>query len=125
MGKDKKLQTGSRYILCAKIARIHSKKESGKELTELFVETSQSSSTAIPILIATLKENFENTDFIWTWIQEIWEKDLKCFIVRFDNRDITVHFPKPKIIGDGKLFLNLLYLKAAYQFFFFMDCFYI
>ena len=42
MGKDKKLQTGSRYILCAKIARIHGKKESGKELTELFVETSQS-----------------------------------------------------------------------------------
>ena len=42
MGKEKKLQTGSRYILCAKIARIHSKKESGKELTELFVETSQS-----------------------------------------------------------------------------------
>ena len=67
-----------------------------------------------PIVITQFKENHETLDFTWKWIQEIWEKDLKTFHVKFDNRDIKVHFPKPKVIGDGKLFLNLMNLKQAY-----------
>jgi len=34
--------------------------------------------------------------------------------VRFDNRDIKVNFPKPKVIGDRKLFKILMNLKQAY-----------
>merc|ERR1712002_822735 len=93
------------YMLGEKIARIHGKKEYGKDLEEYFVETSQSHVTVKPILIGQFKENYESLDFTWKWMQEQWEKELKCFTVRFDNRDIKVHFPKPKVIGDGKLFL--------------------
>ena len=113
-GKDKDLHTSSRYILVAKIARITDKKEKGKEHKEYYVETSQSDETAIPILIGAIKENYETLDYMFKWIQDFWERDLKCFTVRFDNRDIKVHFPKPKLIGDGKLFLNLLNVKQAF-----------
>ena len=54
------------------------------------------------INIGQFKENEESLDFTWKWIQEQWENELQCFTVNFDNRDIKVHFPKPKVIGDGK-----------------------
>ena len=98
-------------MLGAKIARIHGKKECGKDLKEYFVETSQSHATVKPILIGQFKENQESLDFTWKWIQEQWENELQSFTVKFDNRDIKVNFPKPKVIGDGKLFLHLLNVK--------------
>jgi len=42
IGKDIDLLTSSRYMLGAKIARIHGKEEKGKPTIEYFVETSQS-----------------------------------------------------------------------------------
>ena len=115
MGKDKDLNTGSRYFLGAKIDTLIVKPEKvGDDVIEYFRETSQSHVTFKPILIAQFKENNETLGITWEWIQKIYKNELESFTVRFDKRDIKINFPSPKIIGDGKLFLQLLNLPQAY-----------
>ena len=115
MGKDKNLNTGSRYFLGAKIDKLIVKPEKiGDDVIEYFLETSQSHVTFKPILIAQFKENSETLGVTWEWIQNIWKNELQSFTVRFDERDIRISFPKPKVTGDGKLFLQLLNLPQAY-----------
>ena len=115
MGGDKDLDTGSRYVLGAKIDQLIVEPEKiGGEVIEYFLETSQSHVTFKPILIAQFKENSETLGITWEWIQKKWKNELQSFTVRFDKRDIRINFPKPKITGDGKLFLQLLNLPQAY-----------
>ena len=91
-----------------KIARITDEKKLFFQPKEYFVETSQSYTSVKPILICHIKENHESIHFIWTWIQRVWQNCMKSFTIKFHSRDIVINFPSPKVIGDGKEFLNLL-----------------
>ena len=81
---------------------------------EYYVETSQSYVTVKPIFIGQFKEVQQTLHIIWSWIQEIWATKLKTFKVSFHGREITIHFPAPKFIGDGKGFLQLFNLPRAF-----------
>ena len=124
MGKDKDKNTASRYVAGMRISRIRGPKDpnSSDPPTEYFVETSQSGASIKPILIAEVKENKETLDLIWKWLQETWKYALKEFTVIFRGEEIKVHFEKPKFIGDGKAYLQLLNLPRAYCFLCSMSC---
>ena len=108
VGADIDKNTSSRYFMDLKIARIIGEKKLFTQPTEYFVETSQSYTSVKPIFICHVKENHESIHFIWSWIQTIWKNSMKSFTVKFHSRDIVINFPSPKVIGDGKEFLNLL-----------------
>ena len=99
-----------------KIARIEGKRKLDQTFTgptEYFVETSQSFNTVKPILIGHFKENNKNLHDVWSWMQEQWQM-MKEFTIQFHGREIKIHFENPKLIGDGKCFLQLLNLPCAY-----------
>ena len=56
------------------------------------------------------------------WFQDTWKNELKVFTVIFRGEEIKVHFEKPKFIGDGKAYLQLLNLPRAYCFLCSMSC---
>ena len=114
MGKDIDKNTSSRYFIGLRISRLRGKKNSENEAIEYYVETSQSYVTVKPILIAEFKENRESLDYTWSWIQDKWATEMKEFKVTFRSRVITIHFLKPKFIGDGKGYLMLLNVPRAY-----------
>ena len=91
-----------------KIARITDEKKLFTQPKEYFVETSQSYTSVKPIFVCHVKENHESIHFVWNWIQQKWQNSMKSFTVQFNSRDIIINFPSPKVIGDGKEFLNLL-----------------
>ena len=116
VGKDIDKNTSSRYFVGIKIARIVGKRKFDASFTgptEYFVETSQRFVSVKPLLIAEIKENHDNLHKIWTWVQEQWEM-VKEFTIIFHGREIKVHFDNPKLIRDGKCFLQLLNLPCAY-----------
>ena len=83
------------------------------EKVEIFVEDSQSSKTMIVIAIVAGKENQTLMKDIWRpIIDEV--KKMKEFTVEFHGREIKVLFPKPKFVGDGKGFRNLLCVNGSY-----------
>ena len=114
MGKDIDKNTSSRYFIGLRISRLRGKKNSENEAIEYYVETSQSYVTVKPILIAEFKENRESLDYTWSWIQDKWATEMKEFKVTFRSRVITIHFLKPKFIGDGKGYFMLLNVLRAY-----------
>ena len=114
VGKDIDLNTTSRYFIGLKIARILGKRVSrSTRAPEFFVETSQSFVTVKPILIGEFKETQENLHYTWKWLEEQWET-VKEFTIQFHSRQIKINFENPKLIGDGKCFLQLLNLPCAY-----------
>ena len=116
VGKDIDLNTASRYFVGMKISRIVGKRRLDSSISgpkEFFVETSQSFVTVKPILIGEFKENNESLQYVWKWVEEHWEH-LKTFTIQFHSREIKVHFENPKLIGDGKCFLQLLNVPCAY-----------
>ena len=116
VGKDIDLNTSSRYFVGLKIARIVGKRKFDATFsgpTEYFVETSQSFVTVKPILIAEFKENHDTLHYTWTWVEQQWRL-VQTFTIQFHSREIKVHFPNPKFIGDGKGYLQLLNLPCAY-----------
>ena len=124
VGRDVDLNTSSRYVLGMKIARILGKRnfdESFPRAKEYFVETSQPFVTVKPILIGHFKETTENLHEIWSWTEKQWET-VKTFTIQFHSREIKVHFENPKLIGDGKCFLQLLGLPCAYCYLCYTSC---
>ena len=85
----------------------------GQKQTEFFVEHSQAFYTLRPIGIFALRENGNNMKKIWPWLISEAKKMAK-FEIEFDNRKITIHWQKPFFGGDGKAYLALLALLAAF-----------
>ena len=115
-GKDVDLNTSSRYFVGMKIARIVGERKLDQSFTgptEYFVETSQSFKTVKPILIGHFKEDQSNLHDVWSSLQDQWQ-NMKEFTIQLHGREIKVHFENPKLIGDGKCFLQLLGLPCAY-----------
>ena len=103
-------------IVGAKVARIMGNplaKLKDKKQTEFFVEQIQAYCTLRPIGIFALKENTNSMKKIWSWLMSEAKK-LSKIEIPFDKRSITIYWNKPFFGGDGKAYLALLALLAAY-----------
>ena len=114
IGGDIKLKTSSRYLLGFKCARLMGNPNDALESQKCyFQEKSQAYFTYRILAIVCGKENGPFLKMLWDWMITKAE-DLKEFEVPLDGRIIKIHFPNPRVGGDGKLFLNLLGLLAAF-----------